>query len=97
MLIGAIELFIILGQFQDMQRFCSFAGQCFLTLQTRRVFINASTAVVESENTCFNRDSIDVVHMLEGRAFSIDTPIKIRDIQMVSQYDWLITETESGQ
>ncbi|ELU02005.1 hypothetical protein CAPTEDRAFT_192877 [Capitella teleta] len=40
--------------------------------------------------------SITVFHMLEGRAYSIETPVKIQDIQMVSRYDWLITEAGSG-
>lgn len=41
-----------------------------------------------------SRQSIDVIHMLEGRAYSISLPLRLMSINMLSRYDWLLTDIE---
>ncbi len=42
------------------------------------------------------RQNIDVTLMLEGRCHSIEVPIKLKDIYMLSKREWLLTENESN-
>ena len=41
---------------------------------------------------CIFRQTIDVIHMLEGRAYSISVPVQITSINMLSRFDWLLTD-----
>ena len=48
-------------------------------------------------NDLIHSDSIDQLHMLEGRCHTISVPLKISSLHMASRYDWLLTESETDK
>ena len=57
------------------------------------VFARIHIDTMINQLTFFNcSQSIDVVNMLEGRCHSIELPLKLETIHMLSKQHWLLTE-----
>ena len=44
----------------------------------------------------FDRQNIEVLNMLEGRCHAVSVPMRIASLHMVSRYDWLLEESDTG-
>ena len=46
---------------------------------------------------CVCSDSVDVVDMLEGCCHTVSLPINIDSLSVASQFDWVVTESQTNR
>ena len=73
-------------------------GTCQLSNKPQWAADNIRIKIVKSVlafQILYCSQTIDVIHMLEGRAYSISVPVQVTSINMLSRFDWLLTDSEN--